>query len=558
MEDITEYFRENQKVFTIYVVEQRFAVGRGYEYFKSYKDKENYISTNRNIRKRILRITSWLQRHIPDISELLTGCFSLSSSGIVEVVTSLSKLFSVHEHQAVGPEVLDPIILQEGEILQKYVTQLITLHKSSILQPVIIILLKDNNFDRAKQLLCHCPHGILVKMIRNSGESESYKVINNGADDVESFLEAFSLQCFSTCSKTQKNILLNEEWSENSIVRQFSPSIFKIRTNLLFDEKDEVRDDINELISNFNNRQNISSGELILMQNFECMAKLFRVYCNDAGGSDLEDALRLATELDNEILLAHVYRYSHFLPHCTRKEKQDLLKTAENIFEKHNIEDHAIYCLNNSLIHQFSMDKINLRSFQLMQEKAIANVPGLVGMSYLYNNTGVAHLLTGNPVEAIEYFKKGLDYAHDRVVQKLGLISNSLIAKAYSYQTIDEDELRMTLRLIFDGMGKSTLPFITSQYVMNVISIALQKRMALANDLLHEFPIIALIQCGLDTNIMGSGSITEQMSVLSQKYSDFHLLDQLRLPLQRTPISGIRLEFIRRYGYNPFFFNAWL
>ena len=42
---------------------------------------------------------------------------------------------------------------QEGKILPRYINQVIALHKDSILRPVIIIILKDNDFDRAKQLL---------------------------------------------------------------------------------------------------------------------------------------------------------------------------------------------------------------------------------------------------------------------------------------------------------------------------------------------------------------------------------------------------------------------
>ena len=56
MEDITYLFRENENDFTIYVVEQRFVVGRGLEYFKSFKGKPNYIDTDELAKKRLYKI----------------------------------------------------------------------------------------------------------------------------------------------------------------------------------------------------------------------------------------------------------------------------------------------------------------------------------------------------------------------------------------------------------------------------------------------------------------------------------------------------------------------
>ena len=43
MEDIRDFFKEQEEAFTIYVVEQRFVTGRGSDYFRSFKGKPNYI-----------------------------------------------------------------------------------------------------------------------------------------------------------------------------------------------------------------------------------------------------------------------------------------------------------------------------------------------------------------------------------------------------------------------------------------------------------------------------------------------------------------------------------
>ena len=53
MTKIEDYFREASIVFTIFVVEQRFVVGQGNEYFKSYQGTANFISTEESIKKNI-------------------------------------------------------------------------------------------------------------------------------------------------------------------------------------------------------------------------------------------------------------------------------------------------------------------------------------------------------------------------------------------------------------------------------------------------------------------------------------------------------------------------
>lgn len=559
MEETKAFFRETQEGFTIYVVEQRFVVGRGSEYFKSYKGKNNYLSTDNEIKKNISSILKWIQKHTPNIGELIKSALQINSPlGIVEIISSLSKLFAVNEHQAAGPEVLDPIIIQEGEVSQNALAQLIALHKDSFLQPAIIILLKDNDFDRAKKLLCQCPHGINVKMIYNSGLTEFYKIINSGANDINSFIDAFSRQCFSTCSNTRRDVLVNREWAENSLVRLYSPSLFKVRTNLLFDEKERVKDEINHMISSLEGKtfgNNIRDEKLI--QSLICISKLFRVYCSDYGGEDIYDAWDLAKDLKNEILLAHIFRYSFFIKNISMDQRHEMLLTAADIFRNNNIEDHAIYCTNNYLIQQMYKDKLNLRPYKELLEEAIYNVPGLVGMSYIYNNTGVAYIYSGRPEEAIELFEKGLNYARERIVPRFALLSNKLIAKEFAMQPINENEIMSLIDRLFYMMSIERLPFITSNIVANCLSIAYKHNTSLGNDIMQKYPVVKLFNNALTSDQMGSGSLCEQLSFISSKNSKFST-DTIKFPGKKSHLDGIRLNFIERYGLNPLIFHTWL
>lgn len=561
MEDIRDFFKEQQETFTIYIVEQRFVIGRGLEYFKSFKNTPNFIDTNKQAQKKIHSILSWIQKKIPHTADLIKACFSdINTIGIIDIIVALNKLFSTNEHQAVGPDVIDPIIIQEGEILPKYLAQLIALHKESILQPTIIILLKDNDFERAKKMLSLCPHGINVKMIRNSGESIIYKIINVGADSPEEFLDAFGRQCFSTFSHTRREILVNQEWSGNSSIKKFCPELLKIRTDLLCDNKNNIRLPLNTLISELEKKQGISESDEKLLRSLECISKIFRICCNDSGGQDIMDAYNLAKGLDNEIILAQVYRYSFFMDFVPYAERLLLLDQAYDIFSRNNMEDSAIYCRNNRIIRQFDTDDINVRDFLQLKEKAIYDVPGLVGMSHILNNTGVAHLMTGNPDIAMECFDKGLDYAHrpERMIQKIALLCNKLIAKSYCYYDIDIKELKYVMNLIRDNMGLNKLTFIAARYAMNIISVGFNISPETGQELLHEYNLTPLVQKAFASNRIGSGQLALQMKFLENTYPDYHLLESCQIPTDVFPVTGRRKNFIQKYGYNPFFFSTWL
>ena len=560
--DVIDFFKERGEVFTVYVVERQFAIDRGMEYFKSFKGKPNYIDTDKIAYKRISSVMKWIQKRIPPTAQLIDICFgSILPMNVVDTVTALTKLFGTQQHQAAGPEVIDPIIIQEGKVLTKYLNEIIALYKDCSLRPTIIIILKDNDFDRAKKLLSNCPDGIQIKLIKNSGESEFFKVVNTGTENIEGFISAFSHQCFSTCSKTKRDILMNEEWSNNSLIRKYGPQILKIRTHLLFDEKQEAYRYINDLIDSITNTAYSNSYDHTLLQSFKCILHIFRVFCNDCAGNDLKTAYKLAADLDNDILKAHTFRYAYFWNDCSLEKQLELLDTAHTIFLSNNIADHAIYCKNNANVTQFDTEKIYVREFDLLLEEAISNVPGLVGMSHIFNNTGVAYLVTGQPESSVEYFIKGVDYAHgqERTVQRLALYINKLLADFYCGERVKENQIRTIMREINDGMVRNNLlPFISSRYVLNVLSIALQQNFELGLDLLLSFPIRNLLDQGIRSNPIGGGQILLQTAYLEQKYKNLNLLSNPPSYDSVEPITGVRKEFIEKYGINPFYFCTWL
>lgn len=562
MEDIKSFFREDSSKFTIFVVEQKFVIGRGLDYFKSFKGKSNYINTDDLAKKRIYRIYSWIEQKIPSIANMIKiGFEGFTPAGIIDIVVALNKLFGAQVHQAAGPEVIDPIIIQEGKVIKKYITQLVNLHKDSFLAPTIIILLKDNDFERAKDLLCECPNDTRVKFIRNNGQSEIYKVINTGSENIDNFINSFSEQCFSTCSKTKHDILLNREWAGNSIVKLYAPRLLKYRANLLCDDKKSIRGYLDECISQLENHNCLSDNENMLKNNFLCIAKLYRVFCNDSGKADMHDAYKLAKELDNELLLAYVFKYAYFFENKKLNDQNQMLECAYQIFMNNNMADNAIYCKNNILVRQFDYGNIDIKQFSELLGEAISDVPGLVGMSHIYNNVGIAYLMSAKPDRALKLFDQGLEYADsvDRQVQYFAILCNKLITKAYYGEHIEFSSIQYIFKQIFDGMVRNDqLPFISARYIMNLFIISINENKDWGKELLQQYDIINLFNDGLTTNTLGNGQLLKQIDYIEKKLPEYDIKSQCRVPSKIINPTGRRKDFIEETGLNPFYFFTWL
>lgn len=196
-----------------------------------------------------------------------------------------------------------------------------------------------------------------------------------------------------------------------------------------------------------------------------------------------------------------------------------------------------------------------------MVGEATSDVPGLVGMSHIFNNTGIAYLMTAQPDLAMEYFDRGIDYAKtsDRFVQNIALYCNKMIAKSYYNEKIEYSEIERLLIQIFDGMVcNNKLPFISSRYVMNLLMIALRNNPKWCKEILQNYEVIELINQGLRDNSIGSGQLLMQLEYLDQKLPELKLKSQCITTTKIIPVTGKRRDFIQKSGLNPFYFCTWL
>lgn len=546
--DVEALIFEEHGEFTISLVTSKFAFENGYKFFKSYQNSPNYIASQSDQKKFLRSVLSYISKRTPQIADLVKFCFKYQNNqaNLADVIDPLFKLFSAHEHQAAGPNVIDPIIIREDAVTNHDIAEIVNLHKNSIIRPRIVIILKDNNINRAKDILCFCHHGLRVRIIDNHGLVEISKVINVGAEDVEQFLDIYARQCFDACSKTRANVILNEEWASNSSVRIYGPQFLRFRSNIIYQNKLEILNDLNATIEELD-KQDLSYD---LNLGLKCLAHLFRVYCNDSGGKDIETALKIANESQNEILVAHTYRYAHFIPNKGKNDQIALLRKAQDIFDRKSMMDHSIYCENNRLLSYFYNEEISLSSFDEMLARAQSNVPGLVGMSTILNNVGVAHLYHSQLTDAIECFEKGLRH-HPDPTKELGLRANLLTAKARAGQKEDEIAIRNLVEHAVIHFGPGPFAFLGANNLINILKTC---PLEFARDLVSSYPIHQTIVDALSDSL-GSSSLTAQVQ------ANARFLDILGLKLDGVLPSrtgqGIRQKFVEVTGYNPAIYNVW-
>ena len=224
------------------------------------------------------------------------------------------------------------------------------------------------------------------------------------------------------------------------------------------------------------------------------------------------------------------------------------------------LERLPIYSENNSLVLDLYESNIDVKRYKDLAVRATTEVHGLVGTAHIQNNAGVAYLLTGDFEKAIEFFKTGLVFAkrEDRILQRLAIQVNILLARAYALDKIQETEIIRQMREIFDSMIITQLPYLASNFVMNLIALSMLNSRQLYYQLINNFPIRKLIKTALNDNIMCSGQLVLQMKTLAQKYTYFSLLNDIDIPSKTTEISGKRRTFIEQYNLNPFVFNVWI
>ena len=562
-EQIESEFVDNENDVFIFVVDQSFSVKRGCQYFKKYENSDNFINTNIKAQKHKSKILSWIFKKLPSMAKQIERLFDISNErtlSITDIVISIATVFFAEEHIAADPKALDPIIFQEGAVAKTQFSEIISLYNGCPRHPVIIIILKDDNIDRVDDILSQCPDGLAFKIIRNNTNESIIKyIINKGAEDVNGFLNDYIAQSFYTCSNTKREVLIGNTWSNNSLINDYSPTFLKIRSDLICDNKLYVSKEISDVIDSLEDLKVNSYVDEKVRDVMIGIARLYRVFALDNAGDDIKKVLQLSKKIDSEVLKAIAGKYCYLLNYGIEEQKR-ILNESYNVLKSHMMLDNAVYCKNNSLALSFESERIDVEGFRDLIGEAVAGVPGLVGISHIYNNLGLAEFMTGDIDAAENAFVHALEYAKrpDRKVQRYGIEINQMIMKSYYRDKIHENDIIKIFKQVIDGMCKrDVLPFISSRYVLNILIIAYKRDKELFESLCDTYPECEeYIMNGYKSNVIGQTQIALQLNYLKKDFPK--AFKSIELAKFVNNKNGCRNDFICREGLNPFYFCVWL
>lgn len=556
--DIEERLNPSLTNATVNIVTYTFRMKYGKKYFEKFLTTPHYMSSSHKLRNywnKTINLIRTKQTNIIELVQTLEKSDNIKKSVVFE---TLSMLLQIIPAIAVNIEVLDPIIIEINKDTLKTASKIVNNFKSSPIRPIIILLLDKNTSSAViEEILKKLPIDLKVAIHKDSGETEVITVLNNiGADSVEDFMDSYSSQCFCTCCHTKQSILIRD-MKESNIVSILSTLLIKCHSYLLQDNKKSAQEDIKYIHSLLTH----SCIESDLLKMFTCILSLYNVYATDKGGTSILTAINLSRELNNPLMEAFVDRFAHFIPNTSYKEKSEILLKASEIFNKKNVFDHKIYCINNMLTYSFYSESLDTRKFNDLLGEATSNVPGLAGMSILYNNAGTAELYNRNPDIALIRYKEGLDYAraNNRPAQRIGLMGNIIITESLLGIKHDSQYFIRGFNDIINMPNTRNLPFIQANGMMNFLASAIfEKNFEAVKEITTSQNFKEVLIRSLRDNEMGTGSLIEQLNVLLKKSQGHLNFDYLKCPSHHSIISGIRHNYISENGFNPAIGNAWL
>lgn len=546
--------------FTVFVFSPELTNGLAYDFIGKYKNTPNYIDDENSAKRVIDTIFSVIEKYIQPIVNIVAPfCSAAIDTPVIlnndNYLFYSTQLLTSQEHKAIGLNKLNPIILSKKNLSIKFINKLANIFYNSPLKPTIIIL-ENNNYLDITENYKNFPTNTLIKHIDNSLNITESIIFNEGVENYNEFINCIADRCFDTCANTNYRLLINNEFNDN-IIKKYTTELFQIHTNLLYDRKEIVENELAQIIEELNTLLNEQNTNNTYVKFYLCIALINETFCNDYGGNNITTALEISNELNNAVLKAHIDRYCDFLPNISLDEKNKKFIEAENIFNNNRMFDHAFYCRNNKYVDSFSSNNIDCNKFQTLVTEAKSKVPGMCGLVHIINNAGVAFLYERKYYDAIDCFNDGISRItnNDRMVQKSALEINKIIAEFCISHQIQKDEFVRIMDEINSNIDKK-LYFIKARYYMNLVSMAYQYDSKFGNYLLNEYDIVDLVNKCILQNKIGAIQLQNQIKFL-EYYIDFPK-EKFSILSTTYPLQGKRMEFILTKGLNPFHFKTWL
>ena len=106
------------------------------------------------------------------------------------------------------------------------------------------------------------------------------------------------------------------------------------------------------------------------------------------------------------------------------------------------------------------------------------------------------------------------------------------------------------------ALGTHDTVFLTANYMANIIAIAANDNVNLANKVIEDFSLNALFDKALNPNMLGFQSLYHQLNMIKEKYP------RVRLKTRKMNVAALlnnqRTTYMKKNLQHPTIYNTWL
>ncbi len=146
--NIEELLNPNNTNTSVNIVSFGFKMKYCREFIEKYINKPNYISSGKKIKDFFRRTMQSMRKHQDNVDELIRDLEECKSAKRSILLKILAKLIHIIPSIAVGPNILDPIIIEVNKETLTTIHKVVENYIYSPIRPIIILLLdKDSNIE---------------------------------------------------------------------------------------------------------------------------------------------------------------------------------------------------------------------------------------------------------------------------------------------------------------------------------------------------------------------------------------------------------------------------
>jgi hypothetical protein len=294
------------------------------------------------------------------------------------------------------------VVLREDNISDNNLSDLLNMFCSTapMLQPQMIIL-PNLHKSTIEHRLRFANSNITVSWL-DPGRPGNISIPRKAPSTIDEFAGLFDRRCFEAVARVSPKQLL--DWSGNAPdMVGVAIRLARLRARILTAERADVEPEVDELLSDLDQMTDAgisTDTEPYLLT--RSLALLQKTYCSEKP-EFLNEALAISSTLLHELGVAMCLRYANFLSVHPALESH-MLKRAEDIFQRNDCPELAIYCINNRLLSCLLVDGDATEGFSELMARVEAQAPTIHRRGDIQYNAGVEHLFSGRLASAFDTF----------------------------------------------------------------------------------------------------------------------------------------------------------